>query len=78
METTSGPMVTVCHEANVKEMMFDTNSRRLTMTVEATERTEMEISAPKSLKVNGKHVGVLEETVRLPLKKGENQVEALY
>ncbi len=75
---TSGPMVTVCHEANVKEMMFETEARRLIMNVEATERTEIELSAPKSLKVNGKHVGVLEETVRLPLKKGDNQVEALY
>ena len=75
---TAAPMVTVCKEADVKEMMFDVEKRRLDMTVEATEKTEMELSAPKSLKVNGKHVGVLEETIRLPLKKGENHIEALY
>ena len=75
---TAAPMVTVCKEADVKEMMFDVEKRRLDMTIDATEQTEMELSAPKSLKVNGKHVGVLEETIRLPLKKGENRVEALY
>lgn len=75
---TSGPMVTVCKDADVKEMMFDVEKRRLSMTVDATEQTEMELTAPKSLTVNGKHVGVLEETVRLPLKKGENRIEALY
>ena len=75
---TEGPMLTVCREANVKEMLFDVEKRRLTMLVEATEQTEMELVAPKSLQVNGQHVGVLEETVRLPLRKGENQVEALY
>ena len=75
---TEGPMLTVCREADVKEMLFDVEKRRLTMLVEATEQTEMELVAPKSLQVNGQHVGVLEETVRLPLQKGKNQVEALY
>ena len=75
---TAGPMVTVCKEATVKEMMFDVEKRRLDMLVEATEQTEMELTAPKSLQVNGKHVGVLEETIRLPLKNGENRIEALY
>ena len=75
---TAGPMVTVCKEAAVKEMLFDVEKRHLSMTVDATEQTEMELTAPKSLQVNGKHVGVLEETIRLPLKKGENRIEALY
>ncbi len=75
---TSAPMVTVCKEAAVKEMMFDVEKRHLSMTVDATEQTEMELTAPKSLQVNGKHVGVLEETIRLPLKNGENRIEALY
>ena len=75
---TEGPMVTVCKDANVKEMMFDMEKRRLSMRIEATEQTELELVAPKSLTVDGHHVGILEETVQVPLHKGENLIEALY